>query len=44
MKVMVISIVVGSLGVVPKGLERGLEELELKGGIEIITVYSIKIN
>ena len=36
MKVKVIPIVVGALGTVPKGLERGLENLEIRGRIDII--------
>ena len=36
MKVKVIPIVVGALGTVPKGLERGLESLEIRGRIETI--------
>ena len=31
MKVMLIPIVIGALGTVPKGLQRGLVELEIKG-------------
>ena len=36
MKVKVIPIVVGALGTVPKGLERGLENLEIRGRIDTI--------
>ena len=36
MKVKVKPIVVGALGTVPKGLERGLENLEIRGRIDII--------
>ena len=36
MRVKVIPIVVGALGTVPKGLERGLENLEIRGRIDII--------
>ena len=36
MKVKVISIVFGALGTVPKGLEKGLESLEIRGRIETI--------
>ena len=31
MRVTVMPIVIGTLGTVPKGLERGLEELEIRG-------------
>ena len=31
MRVTVILIVVGTLGTVPKGLEKGLEQLEIRG-------------
>ena len=42
MKVTMIPVVVGALGTVSKGLERGLEELEIRGRIETIqtTPYS----
>ena len=36
MSVRVIPIVVGALGTVPKGLERRLEQLEIRGQIKII--------
>ena len=36
MKVKVIPTVVGALGTVPKGLEKGLESLEIRGRIETI--------
>ena len=36
MRVSVRSIIVGAIGTVPKGLLRGLEELEIGGRIEII--------
>ena len=35
MALTVIPIVTGTLGTVPKGLEKGLEELEIGGSIEI---------
>ena len=36
MKVTVISIVIGALGTIPKGLIKGLEDLEIRGQAEII--------
>ena len=36
MRVTVIPILVGALGMDPKGLERGLEEKEIRGRIETI--------
>ena len=36
MGVKVIAIVVGALETVPKGMERGLEQMEIGGRIEII--------
>ena len=36
MQMMVISVVVTVLGMVPKDLRREMEELEIRGGIEII--------
>ena len=41
MKVMVIPIVVGALGTVPKGLEKMLEELEIRGRIETIQITAL---
>ena len=38
MRVMVIPIVIGALGTVPKGLEKGQEELEIRTQIETIHV------
>ena len=38
MKVMVIPIVIGALGTIPKGLVKGLENLEIRGqGLTIQT-------
>ena len=34
MRVTLLSIIIGAFGTVPKGLERGLEEPEIRGGIE----------
>ena len=36
MRITVISFVIGALGMVPKGLEEKLEELEIRGRIETI--------
>ena len=36
MKVMVIQIVVGALGTMPKGLVKGLEDLEIRGQVMTI--------
>ena len=36
MKMTVIPIVIGVLGIIPKGLERGLELLEITGKMETI--------
>ena len=41
MKVTVIPIVVGTLGMVPKGLEKRLEEVEIRGRIEIIQTTAL---
>ena len=41
MKVTVISIVVGALGTIPKGLVKGLEDLEIRGQVETNREYSI---
>ena len=41
MSVMVIPIVIGTLGTILKGLERGLEQLEIKGRIKIIQTTSL---
>ena len=38
---MVIKIVMGTLGTVPKDLEKGLEELEIGGRIEIIQITAL---
>ena len=44
MKVAVIPITVGALGMVPKGLEKRLEELEMGGRIKTIQKTALKIN
>ena len=36
MKVTVIAVEIGALGTIPKGLIKGLEDLEIKGQAEII--------
>ena len=41
MRVMVIPVVIGAFGTVPKGLERGLEELELGERIETIQIRTL---
>ncbi len=41
MKVTMILIVVGALGTVPKFIEKGLRELEIKGKIETIKIKSL---
>ena len=41
MKVKVIPIVVGALGTVPKGLEKGLENLEIRGKLETIQTTAL---
>ena len=41
MKLTVIPVVIGTLGTVPKGLERGLEELEIRERIEIIETTAL---
>ena len=38
---MEIPIVIGALGMVPKGLERSLEELEIRGRIETIQTTAL---
>ena len=44
MKVTLIPIVVDTLGTIPKGLVKGLEDLEIRGQVETILDYSrIKI-
>ena len=43
-RVMVISTVVGTLGIVPKGLEKELEKLETRGGIKIIQTTALLIS
>ena len=40
MKVMFILIVIGALGTVIKGLLKGLEDLEIRGQVEIIQTTS----
>ena len=39
---MMIPIVIGVLGTVPKGLERGLEQLEIRGRIETIQTRTLR--
>ena len=39
--VMGISIIVGTLGMVPKGLERRLQELEIRGSIKTIQTTTL---
>ena len=41
MRVIVIPIVIGAFGAVPKYLERGLEELKIGGRIEIIQTTAL---
>ena len=41
MKVMVIPIVIGVLRITPKGLVRGLEDLEIRGQVEIIQIAAL---
>ena len=41
MRVTVIPIVIGVLGTVSKGLERGLEELEIEGRIETMQTTAL---
>ena len=41
MKVTVIPIVVGALGMIPKGLLEGLEDLEIRGKVEIIQTTAL---
>ena len=41
MKVMVTPIVIGTLGTVPKGMVRGLEELEIEGRAEIFQTTAL---
>ena len=36
MKVTVIPILIGTLGIIPKGLVKGLEDLEIGGQVETI--------
>ena len=38
MKVRVISIVIGALGIVTKGLVQGIEDLEIRGRVETIQI------
>ena len=40
-RVTVIPIVVGSLGTIPKGLERGLEQMEIRGRNETIQTIAL---
>ena len=41
MRVTVIPIVIGGLGPVPKGFERGLDKLEIVGGMKTIQIIAI---
>ena len=41
MQVTVIPVVVGTLGTVPKGLKRGLKQLEIRGRIETIQTTAL---
>ena len=41
MKMMVMPIVIGALGMVHKGLERGLKQLEIRGRIETIQTTAL---
>ena len=40
-KVMVIPIVIGALGTIPKGLMKGLEDLEIRGRVEDIQTTAL---
>ncbi len=41
MKVTIIPIVIGALGTVPKGLLKGLDDLEVSGGVETIQTTAL---
>ena len=41
MKVMVVPVVVGALGIVTKGLVKGLEDLEIRGRVETIQIKAL---
>ena len=41
MKVTVIPIIVGALGTIPKGLVKGLEDLEIRGQVETIQTTAL---
>ena len=41
MKVMVIPIITGALGTIPKGLVKGLEDLETRGQVKTIQTKSL---
>ena len=41
MRVTVIPIIIGALGMIPKGLEREMEELEIGGGIETLQTKAL---
>ena len=41
MKVTVIPIVCDALGMVPKSLEKGIGELEIRGGIETMKIITL---
>ena len=41
MKTMVIPIVIGTLGIIPKGLVKGQEDLEIRGRVETIQTIAL---
>ena len=41
MKVMVITIVIGEFGTIPEGLVHGMEDLEIRGRVEIIQITAL---
>ena len=41
MKMMVMPIVIGALGTVPKGLVQGLEDFEIRGRVETIQTTAL---
>ena len=41
MKVTIIPIVIGALGTVPEGLFKGMEDLEVGGGVETIQTTAL---
>ena len=42
MKMTVIPIMVGALGIVPKGMEKRIEELKIRGKIETIQTTALR--